>query len=78
MEELIAKYEREMYPMQKGVAVCPVCGAELEEDDCFDHEYNGDSVERLIVGYCPHCEEGYQWREVFFFGGCSKIEKTED
>ena len=78
MDEMIAKYEREMYPMKKGVAVCPTCGGELEEDDCFDHEYNGDSMERLVYGHCPYCGNSYQWREVFFFGGHSKIEKTED
>ena len=77
MDELIAEYENEMYPLNKGNATCPVCGDVLDEEDCYDHEYNGNSMERLVVGVCPSCKNHYQWREVFFFHGHSNVEQTD-
>ena len=79
MKEMIAEYEEENETrVISGEPACPVCGATLDEEDCFDHNYGGSYMERLCVGYCPNCDEGYQWREVFFFGGHSMVEKSED
>lgn len=44
---------------------CPVCGAELEEDDCYDTEIGDNLLFDLCVGHCPVCEREYQWSKVY-------------
>ena len=79
MKEMIANYEEERQAkIVPNEPFCPVCETILTEDDCFDHEYDGYSLERLCVGHCPKCGENYQWREVFFYSGHSQLEKSED
>jgi len=52
---------------------CPHCGATLEEDDCYDTSFDGDTATRYIVGHCPKCEREYQWKEIFDYAGCDEL-----
>lgn len=51
---------------------CLKCGCELELDDTYDTEFNGDTVLTHNIGHCPNCGTDYQWEEVY------KFEKFQD
>lgn len=79
MKEMIAEYEEEnQVKVVQDEPRCPTCGDALDEDDCYDHIYCGSYMERLCFGTCPSCGNTYQYREVFFYGGHSHLEKSED
>jgi hypothetical protein len=79
MKEMIAEYEEENeVKVIDGEPTCPTCGEVIDEEDCYDHIYGGSYMERLCVGTCPSCGNTYQYCEVFFYGGHSKVEKSED
>lgn len=79
MREMVTEYEEENeIKIIHDEPICPTCGDTLNEDDCYDHNYGGSYMERVCVGTCPSCGNTYQYREVFFYGGYSKIEKFED
>lgn len=79
MKEMIAEYEEEnQQKVTQDEPRCPICGTVLDEDDCYDHIYGGSYMERLLVGSCPNCDTCYQWKEVFFYGGCVDVQKSED
>ncbi len=42
---------------------CLNCGAELVEDDVYDHSDHDD----YCVGHCPECDTEYQWVSVYKF-----------
>ena len=52
---------------------CPNCGAELEEDDCYDTAIYSDSAVKYIVGHCPNCEKEYQLKELYDFAGYDEL-----
>ena len=79
MKEMILEYEEENNtPVILNEPTCVTCGDTLDEDDCYDHNYGGSYMERLCIGTCPSCGNTYQYREVFFYGGHSHLEKSED
>lgn len=53
---------------------CLKCGCELELDDCYDTEFNGDTVLTHNIGYCPNCGTDHQWEEVYKFEKFQKVE----
>lgn len=54
-------------------AKCPKCGTDLEEDDCYDTAFYGDSAVRYIVGGCPKCGTAYQWKEYYDYEGVEEV-----
>lgn len=40
---------------------CPNCGADLEQDDVLDMDYDDDEIDLFCIGDCPKCGKSYQW-----------------
>lgn len=53
---------------------CLKCGTELELDDCYDTEFNGDTVLTHNIGHCPNCNTNHQWEEVYKFEKFQNVE----
>ena len=54
---------------------CPHCGSLFVEiEDCFDSQYNGDSIIRKCCGFCMDCGTPLVWNEVFEFMHYNNIE----
>ena len=51
---------------------CLKCGCELELDDTYGTEFNGDTVTTYNIGHCPNCDTDHQWEEGY------KFEKFQD
>jgi endogenous inhibitor of DNA gyrase (YacG/DUF329 family) len=56
-------------------AKCPMCGIDLEEDDCYDTAFYDDSAVRYVVGNCPNCGTAYQWTEHYNYAGAEGVTK---
>ena len=55
---------------------CPICGAILVEDDCYDTHFEEGEVIMYIVGHCDECNKSYQWTRVYDFSGIGEIEEN--
>ena len=79
MKAMIVNYEEDNEcKVTRDEPICPDCDITLNEDDCYDHAFEGYYVERLCYGTCPNCGKSYQYKEVFFYGGHSQLKPTED
>lgn len=62
-------------------AICPHCGEDLVEDECYDTCFERDFITKdfivnYIAGHCPTCEKEFQWVEVYEFAGADEIEEV--
>lgn len=56
---------------------CPKCKTELEIDDTYDYECDGDFFYEKVVGGCPNCGKEYQWELVYqYYGEENLVECT--
>ena len=60
----------------KKIAICPNCGTELEQDECYDTHSEGDFIANYMIGHCPSCEKEFQWVEVYDYTGVDEIEEV--
>ena len=58
------------------IAICPNCGAELEQDECYDTLFEDEYMANLIAGHCPNCEKEFQWMEVYNYAGVDELEEV--
>ncbi len=52
---------------------CPVCGGEVEWDDCYDHEMDGENYICHCVGTCVQCQEIIEYNIIYPLGKANKI-----
>lgn len=57
-------------------AICPNCGAELEQDECYDTQFGDDCITNFMAGHCPTCDKEFQWVEVYDYAGVEDIEEV--
>ena len=57
-------------------ATCSNCGAELEQDECYDTNFEGSFIANYIAGHCPNCNKEFQWVEVYDYKGVEEIEEV--
>ena len=57
-------------------AICPNCGAELEQDECYDTQFGDDCITNFMTGHCPTCDKEFQWVEVYDYAGVEDIEEV--
>lgn len=76
----------------KRTPTCPHCGmAKLERDDIIDHwiegsENNTDIYVELVIGVCPNCGRGFEYKQKYTFDPieyddltyCDEDEEEED
>lgn len=60
----------------KKIAICPNCGEALEQDECYDTNFESDYIINLFAGHCPTCDKEFQWVEVYEFAGVDGIEEV--
>lgn len=60
----------------KKIAICPNCSEELEQDECYDTNFEGEYVANFIAGHCPNCKKEFQWVEVYNYAGVDEIEEV--
>lgn len=60
----------------KLIAICPHCGEELIQDECYDTNFEGEYIANYIAGHCPTCEKEFQWVEVYNYAGVDEIEEV--
>lgn len=60
----------------KLIAICPHCGEELIQDECYDTTFEGEYIANYITGHCPNCEKEFQWVEVYNYAGVDEIEEV--
>ena len=58
------------------VPVCPICGEELEYDDFFFEDCDGERVYFSCGGGCPECSDTYSWIETYTLHSISDLRKT--
>lgn len=57
---------------------CLKCGDDIEYDDCYDIEYDGDWVERFYTGHCVKCNTDHLWSELYEFKSIEKLRIEND
>jgi hypothetical protein len=60
----------------KKIAICPNCGEELTQDECYDTHFEQEYIANFIAGHCPNCEKEFQWVEVYNYAGVDEIEEV--
>jgi hypothetical protein len=58
--------------------VCPTCGGDVYEDDCYDYDVGTDTVTLYKTGTCDHCGNHYQWKEEFVYEGVRDVERIHE
>lgn len=59
-------------------AMCPHCDCELHIDDCIDNEYDSGKNISYWEGYCPKCEKGFRWKEIYLFDRIEDLVEDDD
>ena len=59
------------------IAICPNCGAELEQDECYNSNFESDFITYYVAGHCPTCDKEFQWVEVYDYAGVEDIEEVK-
>ena len=57
---------------------CLKCGGEIEYCDCYDTEYDGETVVRHYNGYCMKCNTDHLWSEIYRFEQIEKLRIERD
>lgn len=56
--------------MEEQKVVCPVCGSEVEEDECYDYEIYINETVVYCTGTCKKCKEIVDYNRIYPHKNC--------
>ena len=59
------------------IAICPFCGEELVQDECYGEDSEKEYIAYFMLGHCPYCKKEFQWVELYGYEGVEDIEVVD-
>ena len=57
---------------------CPYCNEELEYEERWHSNNEGDYYYETWAGNCPQCKRKFSWDEIYTFSNCDNLEEIKE